>query len=110
MFGEPVNLSPWLRKLRLMLPLHTDATPDERPLERADVAIIARHVPDLSIRHFNLLARLDRFVIPNHNYELASMPQRALFSTLNAIDYAVLSLPLLETLGGTAVLYGHPPG
>ena len=108
-FGEPMNLSPWLRQLRLMLPVKTDATPDERPLERSEVDIITRYLPDLQVRHFNLLARLNRFVLPDHNYERASSPQRAAVNALTAVDYAVLSLPVLNTLGGTAVLYGHTP-
>ena len=108
-FGEPINLSPWLRQLRLMLPVKTDATPDERPIERSELDIITRYLPDLQVRHYNLLARLNRFVLPDHNYERASMPQRAMVNALTSIDYAVLSMPLLDTLGGTAVLYGHTP-
>ena len=107
MFGEPMNLSPWLRRLRMMLPVKTDATPDERPLERAEVDIISRHLPDLQIRHFSLLDRLNRFVLVDHNYEGSSAPRRAVSSVLNSIDYAVLSIPGLKKLGGTSVMFGH---
>lgn len=108
-FSEPVNFSPWLRRLRSRIPVHTPATPGERPLERAEIAVIARHLPDLRLRHFNLLGRLKPFVLPHHDYERASAPRRVLWNALNLFDYAALSLPVLKELGGTAVLYGHAP-
>lgn len=108
-FAEPMNLSPWLRKLRLMLPISTDATPDERPLEQSEVAIIRRHLPDLRMRHFSLLDRLNRFVLKDYDYEGSSRPRRALASAFNLVDYAVLSLPGMKVLGGTSVMYGHAP-
>jgi len=107
MFAEPMNLSPWLRKIRLMLPIHTDATPDERPLEHAEVAIIRRHVPDLQVRHFSLLGRLNRFVLKDYDYEGASISRRAVVNAFDLVDYALLSLPGMKTLGGTSVMYGH---
>ena len=106
-FGEPVNLSPWLRRLRMLLPIATDATPDERPLERREIEIVARHVPDLRLRHFSLLDRLNRFVLVDYNYEESSAPRRAVSNLLSAADYALLSLPGLRSLGGTCVFYGH---
>lgn len=106
-FGEPMNLSPWLRKLRLMLPVKTDATPDERPLERSEVEIIQRFLPDLQIRHFSLLDRLNRYVLIDHDYEGSPAPRRAIASLLNTVDYVVLSVPGLKRLGGTSVMFGH---
>jgi 2-polyprenyl-3-methyl-5-hydroxy-6-metoxy-1,4-benzoquinol methylase len=107
MFAEPVNFSPWLRRLRMMLPVKTDATPDERPLERSEIDIIRRHLPNLQLRSFSLLDRLNRFVLVDHDYEGASVARRFASSTLSAIDYAVLSLPGLQNLAGTSVIYGH---
>lgn len=107
MFGEPVNFSPALRRLRKMLPINTDATPDERPLERAEMAIIARHLPDLRLRHFSIFDRLNRFILVGYNYELSPAPRRALSSLLSSVDYAVLSVPLFQRLAGTCVIYGH---
>jgi 2-polyprenyl-3-methyl-5-hydroxy-6-metoxy-1,4-benzoquinol methylase len=109
-FGEPVNLSPALRKLRMMLPIHTDVTPDERPLEQAELDIVGRHLPDMRIRYFSVVDRLSRFVLSNHNYELSSAPRRALSSIMNTIDYGLLSVPALHWLAGTCVIYGHAPG
>lgn len=107
MFGEPVSLSSALRKFRMMLPIKTDATPDERPLERGEFEIIERHVPDLTIRYYSILERFNRYVLVDENYELSSAFRRAIQNLLNAIDYAVLSIPPLHWLAGTAVMYGH---
>lgn len=110
MFGEPVSLSSKLRQIRMMLPIKTDATPDERPLERGEFEIIARHVPDLEIRYYAILERFNRYVLVDENYELSAAWRRAIQNVLNAIDYAVLSIPPLQWLAGTAVMYGHKGG
>ncbi len=107
MFAEPVNFSPTLRRLRMRLPLTTEATPDERPLERAEIAIIARYLVDLRLRHFSVFGRLDRFVLSDYNYELSATPRRALSSLLASLDYIALSVPVFQPLAGTCVIYGH---
>src|SRR5205823_5681233 len=47
LFTEPVSLSSRLRRLRLMLPLRVQGTPDERPLEERDLAIIRQRLPHM---------------------------------------------------------------
>jgi 2-polyprenyl-3-methyl-5-hydroxy-6-metoxy-1,4-benzoquinol methylase len=107
-FGEPINFNNALRKFRFMLPVKTDATPDERPLESADVEILRRHIPDLQVRAFSLFGRLDRFILLRSNYERSAWPRRAFSNSLAVLDYLLLSLPGIDQLGGTAVMYGHP--
>jgi SAM-dependent methyltransferase len=107
-FGEPVNFSATLRRIRAMLPIQTDATPDERPLGPAEIAIIRRYVRDLKIRPFGLFSRLDRFLLPRYNYELAAWSRRAASNICAAVDAAVLASPFLQSLAGSAVLYGYP--
>jgi 2-polyprenyl-3-methyl-5-hydroxy-6-metoxy-1,4-benzoquinol methylase len=109
LFTEPVNLSPTLRRLRLLVPLETDSTPGERPLEFPDFEVIRRHVPDLEERHFRFLARLMRIILPTPNLETASPFRRALTKILAAIDYALLTMPFVQRLGGSAVFYGRAP-
>jgi len=106
-FMEPTNLNPTLRRIRFLVPVHTEATPGERPLERGDIAIIARHVPDLRRRHFSFLGRLTRFLLPDFSYENASLLRRLATDALAVIDAALLRFPKVETLGGMSVLYGH---
>jgi 2-polyprenyl-3-methyl-5-hydroxy-6-metoxy-1,4-benzoquinol methylase len=108
LFREPVNFNNALRKLRLKLPVKIDGTPDERPLEPADVEIVRKYIPDLQLKPFNLLGRLNRFVMPTQNYERSSWPRRAASNTLATLDYFLLSVPGISRLGGTAVMYGHP--
>jgi hypothetical protein len=110
MFAEPINLSPTLRKLRQMLPIVTDATPDERPLERAELEIIRRHVPGATIRYFSILERWNRFIlVDRYNYERSSRWRRAAASILSLVDYAILSVPPLTVLAGAGVIHGRKP-
>jgi 2-polyprenyl-3-methyl-5-hydroxy-6-metoxy-1,4-benzoquinol methylase len=110
-FSEPVSLTPWLRKLRKGVPIHTDATPDERPLERAELAVILRHLPDLELKWFHLMGRLSSLILPlHHNYENASLAKRLAVDMLGRMDQVLLSVPRLQALGGMCVMYGRKPG
>ena len=109
MFGEPVNFNQTLRRIRFMVPVETDATPDERPLEPQEIAILRQFMPDLKMRYFTLFGRLIRFVLPDWNYERASLPRRAIVYSICRLDYALLVLPGIRNLAGNAVIYGHRP-
>jgi 2-polyprenyl-3-methyl-5-hydroxy-6-metoxy-1,4-benzoquinol methylase len=107
-FREPTNLNPTLRKIRFLVPVHTETTPGERPLEASDFRIIEKHVGSLRKRHFHCFARLMRFVLPNMHYERASIIRRTLVDLFCAVDFLTLSLPKVESLGGMSIFYGHP--
>jgi SAM-dependent methyltransferase len=104
---EPVTLSRCLRRLRLLLPISTEATPGERPLEPAELAILRRRVPGLRTRHYSLFGRLDRFVLTNHNYERSSAWRRMTSWLLAHVDYALLTLPGVRRLGARVIMYGR---
>ena len=105
-FWEPLCLWAWLRRLRKHIPVHTDATPDERPLSRAELAILRRHFPDLELKFFDAFGRLTRFVLgPAYDYEGASWPRRLGAEMLFVIDAQLLSIPALAPLGGSAVVF-----
>ncbi|HYI02467.1 class I SAM-dependent methyltransferase [Hyalangium sp.] len=106
LFSEPVSLTPWLRKLRKGVPIHTDATPDERPLERAELAIILRHLPHLEMRWFHLLGRLSEFILRHQDYERSPLPRQLAVDLLGRLDRALLSVPRLQALGGMCVMHG----
>jgi 2-polyprenyl-3-methyl-5-hydroxy-6-metoxy-1,4-benzoquinol methylase len=108
LFAEPVNFNDALRMIRFLLPVRSDATPGERPLEPAEIEIVRRHIPDLQVKPFTLLGRLNRFILPTGNYERSSWPRRAASNSLASLDYLLLSLPGIDRLGGTAVMHGHP--
>jgi hypothetical protein len=109
LFSEPINFNNALRRLRLKIPIKTDATPDERPLEPPEIELVNRFLPDMAIRFYSLFTRVDRFLLPGFNYERASAARRTTFNALAIADYALLSLPVLRNMGGYAVLHGHVP-
>jgi 2-polyprenyl-3-methyl-5-hydroxy-6-metoxy-1,4-benzoquinol methylase len=108
LFAEPVALSRTLRRVRLMLPVHTEATPDERPLEAGELALVSRYLRDAEFRYFEFLGRLDRFIVSDTNFEKSSPARRAISTALHLIDYGLLSLPGVSRLGGVCVMHGRP--
>jgi 2-polyprenyl-3-methyl-5-hydroxy-6-metoxy-1,4-benzoquinol methylase len=107
---EPVNLNKTLRKIRFLVPVHTEVTPGERPLEKHDLAILEKLVPGIRRRHFNFLGRLGRFIIPDYRYETAAAWRRALSDIIHFIDRVVLSVPKVAELGGIGLLHGKIAG
>lgn len=107
LFSEPVDRVPLLRRARLALPVPVDGTPDERPLREAELAVVRRFLPDLEHRAFSLAGRLNRFVLPGAGYERAPRGRRLVADALCALDFALLSVPRVERLGGMLVLWGH---
>jgi 2-polyprenyl-3-methyl-5-hydroxy-6-metoxy-1,4-benzoquinol methylase len=106
---EPVNLCNTLRRIRFLVPVHTEATPGERPLESRDLAVINGFV-QVRRRHFRFLGRLLRFILGGYRYETASWFRRKVADAVTLLDRFVLSLPGLERLGGMAVLDGKITG
>jgi hypothetical protein len=104
---EPVNLNTTLRRIRFLVPVHTEVTPGERPLERADLAVLERLVPGLTRRQFYFLSRLTRFIIPDFRYERAPAWRRILCDLLHAFDRMLLGFPVLEDLDAIAILRGN---
>ena len=101
-----MNLNRTLRKIRFLVPVHTEVTPGERPLEKRDLAVLENLIPDLGRRHFLFLGSLMRFIIPGYRYERAPWARRRLADAVSLIDRVILSLPVLQSLGGLAVLSG----
>jgi 2-polyprenyl-3-methyl-5-hydroxy-6-metoxy-1,4-benzoquinol methylase len=106
-FSEPIDLDPRLRRLRLKLPVHTDATPDERPLQAAEIDTVRRHLPDLQIAPFRLLGRLARFVVPDFQYERAAWWRRRTLDGLAQADRALFAIPALRRHASTAVMWAR---
>jgi SAM-dependent methyltransferase len=106
---EPVNLSPAWRRLRLMLPIPTRGTADERPLETADLKIIQRYLPDFRMRPFSILIRLSRFFLRGP-YELAPWMVRLACDAAVRMDYVAVRYLGLKKLASCAVIAGHLSG
>lgn len=101
---EPVNLSPALRRLRFAVAADTEHTPDERPLEPAEIAIIKRCLPEAHVRYFRAFARLDRYVLPDMQYESAPKWRKSAYGLIAALDWAILSVAPLQRLASSAVI------
>jgi 2-polyprenyl-3-methyl-5-hydroxy-6-metoxy-1,4-benzoquinol methylase len=104
---EPVNLNQTLRRIRFLVPVHTEVTPGERPLEKRDLAVLERLIPGLRRRHFNFLGRLERFILPDFRYEQAPAWRQTVCDLIRGFDRLFLDIPGLEQLGGVGLLYGN---
>lgn len=101
---EPVNLSSALRRLRFAVAADSEHTPDERPLEHADLEVIARRLPEVEFRFFRALGRLDRYVLPDHQYETAAPWRKLAYNGAAAIDWLLLSVPPLQRAASSVVM------
>jgi SAM-dependent methyltransferase len=110
LFLEPISLWHWLRRLRLLLPIPTLGTPDERPLERAEMPILRKVIPEMQIHYFNALIRAaDRFLL-GACYEDFSPAARMFYDVLARIDDFCLNRLGLTGLASSAALYGRTWG
>ena len=103
--SEPVSLSPKFRALRLALLPAPDATPDERPLEPIELSMVHAAFPASGFRYFGLVARAAGLVLPNGNYEQASVLRRATFRLSAQLDQTLFSLGLRD-LSSQIVFHG----
>lgn len=84
-FGEPVQLLPGMRRIRGLIPIARDAeSPDEKPLDAADLAEFCRPFERVETYPYRLLARLDR-VLGKEREELLSRIDAALFRRFRAL-------------------------
>jgi 2-polyprenyl-3-methyl-5-hydroxy-6-metoxy-1,4-benzoquinol methylase len=105
-FSEPV-MPRAIRRIRLRLPIPLHATPDERPLDRRDLAIIRRHFPAAEIHLRSLLLRLWALLVGGR-YEDYSRARRLLYQWLCRIDRVLVSIPGLRALAAIGVIVVRP--
>ena len=105
LFTEPVSMWQWLRNVRLMLPIAVHGTPDERPLNSADMAIILRHLPNLRMRYFGFALRLLMRLLPR-NYETSSGLVRFCYDSAGRLDNLLLQLLGIRGLASSVTLHG----
>jgi 2-polyprenyl-3-methyl-5-hydroxy-6-metoxy-1,4-benzoquinol methylase len=106
-FTEPVSFSKALRALRAWVPLPAEGTPDERPLEAAEVAAMTRRLDAPQARPYLLFARLAKLVLVDESMERSPRWRRALADALFSLDEAVL--PGAPGLAGQIVVWGRAP-
>ena len=98
--AEPMNLQPWLRRLRTRLKLvPMEGTEDERPLEKRDLDVVYRIFPNTQVEMFRGFGRAER-LWNNLWFQLL----------LGAVDYPLLRMPGLRSLGSIGVIICHRAG
>jgi len=105
-FIEPVSLSQWFRKLRLALPIPLHATPDERPLEPAEIEILERQIPGMQRFHYGLLERLAVRLIPK-GYENETGWRRKAYEKACLWDRALLRLDAFKPFASGMVVHNR---
>jgi 2-polyprenyl-3-methyl-5-hydroxy-6-metoxy-1,4-benzoquinol methylase len=96
LFSEPVRLSRAVKVLRKLTPIPAAGTPDERPLEPHDLAVITSSFDIEEPRLFGPVSRLQRIVLPD-SYEGASQARRWCADSLYRLDRTLMRLPPLRT-------------
>jgi 2-polyprenyl-3-methyl-5-hydroxy-6-metoxy-1,4-benzoquinol methylase len=95
LFSEPVRLSRTVKVLRELMPIRKGGTPDERPLERHDLAIISSEFEIQEPRLFGPVSRLTRIVLPG-SYEDAGRARRWCSDSLYRLDGQLMKVPPLR--------------
>jgi len=107
LFSEPISLWKWLRRLRLALPIAVHGTPDERPLEPAEIAVLRKHIPRLEIHYYNALIRaVNRFAL-HGRYEDFSPSARLAYDAVARVDEFCLNRLGVAGLASSAAMYGR---
>ena len=96
LFSEPVRLSRTVKLLRKLMPIPTAGTPDERPLEPHDLAVISSSFDIEEPRLFGPVSRLQRIVLPG-SYENAGRTRRWCADSVYRLDRQLMRLPPLAT-------------
>ena len=104
--GEPTAMSPLLAKIRRLLPVEQDVSPDERQFSRADVAAIAGAFDRPQVTYFNLTSRLIRFLPMGFNLEMAPAATRGAVVFLMTLDSWLAKLPFLRRYYGAVTITG----
>lgn len=97
--AEPLALPRWFESIRDRMPVARNGTPDEQPLRKADLDIVRGYFPDLRMRWYRVLSRIDRFT--------NSVP---LIGFVSALDNVLLAAPPARALSSVAVMWARKPG
>ncbi len=109
-FSEPVAFSPLLQRLRDLMPLGKEVSPDERQLSREEVRSLCAPLENPRVFYYRLFSRLCRLLPHADNieeYPLTGLVVRFLFR----LDCWLLAgLPFLRRFAGHVLIVGHGPG
>jgi 2-polyprenyl-3-methyl-5-hydroxy-6-metoxy-1,4-benzoquinol methylase len=105
---EPIAFSPTLQRLRDLVPLEKDVSPDERQLGKDEVDGIAQLLVEPEITYFNIFGRLSR-LLPNRNKIDRGHPiTKIALICLHGFDRLLLTLvPGFSRWSGVVVIVGR---
>jgi SAM-dependent methyltransferase len=107
---EPIALSPFLQRLRNLVPIANDASPEERQLNGEDLDFLRHLVADAEIRFFNLFGRLARLFPHANEIDRGHPVTKAALVLLLGVDRLLLRLfPGLRRWCGSVVIVGRKP-
>ena len=83
---EPVRRSVFLKRVRAWIPPYPEGTPDERPLESADLEKLEKKFDIGVVRHFGPVSRIAHRFLLAGKYETKSRLRRSLSDGMYRID------------------------
>jgi SAM-dependent methyltransferase len=105
---EPIAFSRSLQRLRDLLPVEKDVSPDERQLSKAEVDTIARLLVDTEVTFFNLFGRLSRLLPHCNRIDRGHPLTKAALISLHRFDRLLLALcPFVARWCGVVAIVGH---
>jgi SAM-dependent methyltransferase len=107
---EPIALSPLLQRVRNLVPIAKDASPEERQLNGDDLDFLRHLVGAAEIRFFNLFGRLARLFPHANEIDRGHPVTKAALIMLLGLDRLLLRLfPGLRRWSGTVVIVARKP-
>jgi hypothetical protein len=92
---EPINHSPWLRRLRFATSVKINGSPDERPLEKSETDFIKDSLADVSVRYSRLFSRIERVFFEHTWFERSALWKRLLYRFAEGLDLFATRMPLI---------------
>ena len=108
-FSEPVAFSPLLQRLRNLLPVDKEVSPDERQLSREEVESLCAPLERPRVFYYRLFSRLCRLLPHADNIEehpLTGMVVRFLF---RLDSWLLAAIPFLRRFAGHVLIVGRRP-
>jgi 2-polyprenyl-3-methyl-5-hydroxy-6-metoxy-1,4-benzoquinol methylase len=107
---EPIAFSQNLQRLRDLLPLSKDVSPDERQLNEVEIAFLSDSLERRSIHYFNLFGRLSRLLPNRHRIDKGHFFTKAALKFLRLLDMGLFAaIPYLRRFAGRVLIVGYKP-
>jgi 2-polyprenyl-3-methyl-5-hydroxy-6-metoxy-1,4-benzoquinol methylase len=105
---EPLGLSPFLRKLRNVVPLVTDASPGEHPLNKEELNFVLGSLTNVRATYYELVSRLQVFLRNRNKIDRGHPYTKAILFILGCVDRFLLRVfPFLSVMAGEVVIVGR---